>query len=203
MKKNVLPKGIQEKLEQYEENWETMTDAKFEDIVQRLERQDQLERDRKDRKKVARKASKKRKNSDESEDDNTNSNTKYNNLNRVQRNTNKKTKRSKNNGKESSSRGEARFCALCEVAGAPESVYTSHNTKDCRKKGYYKKAMCGTAGKRKEAGDEFKASEKKASKKAKREFKQFKLWQKQQKRKRDSVDMSESSDDDSSTDVSF
>ena len=37
--------------------------------------------------------------------------------------------------------GKARFCVLCKMAGAPDFVYTSHNTDVCNKKDEYQKKL--------------------------------------------------------------
>ena len=126
------------------------------------------------------------------EDDNTS------NLNRSQRSRNQNGKRQKNNGSTTSS-GIARECELCKASGAPEFLYKSHYTNQCKKKDEYKRKLSGGMGVRKQTQQEFRATEKQL----KRELgllKKVKKLKKEtsggiRKRKREDFESSDSSSD--------
>ena len=56
--------------------------------------------------------------------------------------------------------GVACMCELFKLSGAPEFVYTSHNTSACKKRDDYARKLSGSVGQRQKAGREARKSEK-------------------------------------------
>ena len=153
MKYNLLPEGFQERFDELEVDWTEMPHAKFLSEAHKCEEADKKARLRKE--KDDKSTANKRKRDDSQAG-----------LACNQKNKNDKWKaRQENSGRTAA--GQARFCELCKASGAPDFVCRSHNTKDCRKKGQYKRLLSGGAGSRQKAKNEFQSSEKKF----RREFK--------------------------------
>ena len=64
------------------------------------------------------------------------------------------------------SQGKQRYCDLCKIAGAPEEVYTTHNTSQCRKADMYKKKLSGGFSSRSGAVKDYKREARKQEKRA-------------------------------------
>ena len=144
------------------ENWDKMTEVKFMAKAQKYEIADQRERHKAGKRKEKEKS--KRKHNDSNKDDNS-----VSSLSCYQPSANGKSKRRKGNGKPNS-QGEARVCELCELcklAGAPDFMYKSHYTNQCKKKEQYAKKMSGGSGQRKMTIKEYKLMEKKLCKELK------------------------------------
>ena len=77
----------------------------------------------------------------------------------------------------------ARLCEFCKLAGAPDFVWKSHNSKDCKKKEDYAKAMSGGAGSRKQASNELRTKEQRLRRELKllKEIKKLKSKKKKSK----------------------
>ena len=147
MKYNLLPEGFQERFDEVEVDWTEMPHAKFLSEAHKCEEADKKARLRKE--KDDKSTANKRKRDDSQAG-----------LARNQKNKNDKWKaRQENSGRTAA--GQARFCELCKGSGAPDFVCRSHNTKDCRKKGQYKRLLSGGAGSCQKAKDEFHSSKKK------------------------------------------
>jgi len=86
-------------------------------------------------------------------------------LNRAQHERNQNGK-GKKNGRITNG-GTARECELCKAAGAPDFVYKSHYTNQCKKKDEFKKALSGGVAKRAQAFKEYRSSEKELMKELK------------------------------------
>ena len=52
------------------------------------------------------------------------------------------------------------MCELCKLSGAPEFVYTSHNTLACKKHDDYARKLSGSVSQHQKAGREAHKSEK-------------------------------------------
>ena len=87
------------------------------------------------------------------------------NLNRAQRERNQNGK-GKKNGRITNG-GTARECELCKASWAPDFVYKSHYTNQCKKKEEFKKALSGGMAKRAQALKEYRSSEKELMKELK------------------------------------
>ena len=83
------------------------------------------------------------------------------NLNRTQRDRNQNGK-----GKKHQSCSTLEY-GLCEAVGAPDFVYKSHYTNQCKKKDEFKKALSGGVTKRTQAFKEYRSSEKELMKELK------------------------------------
>ena len=90
--------------------------------------------------------------------------------------------------------GQACQCELCKLAGAPEVVYLSHYTHQCKKKDNYAKALSGGVAQRKATVKEYKSMERKL-------LKELKVIQNKQ-RKLTRKDHSESEDSEMDSDSS-
>ena len=126
MKKMLLPKVLQTKLNEYEEDWRTMSEQTFLTQVERLEIADEEQQ-----KEMAAAREKLKKKNQALRDDEAHGN----GSNRADRDKKYGTKRRKS--RHPTSQGKQRFCELCKAAGAPEEVYSTHNTSQCRKADYY------------------------------------------------------------------
>ena len=62
-----------------------------------------------------------------------------------QKSENRKGKR-RRNGNDTTGAGQARLCELCKLAGAPEFVYKTHHTSQCKKEDRYAQSLSGGAG---------------------------------------------------------
>ena len=87
------------------------------------------------------------------------------NLNRAQRDRNQNGKGTKYDRITNS--GVARECKLCKAAGAPDFVYKSYYTNQCKKKDEFKKALSGGVAKRSQVFKEYRSSEKELMKELK------------------------------------
>ena len=169
----------------------------FIDLVKRIEKRDIHDREIQDQ---AREKLKKRKAKDDAESGDNHGD----NASRSDKNKNGKGKKSRRNEDSPSNAGKAKFCQLCKLAGAPEFVYKTHNTKDCRKKEKYERLLSGGVASRSNATKEYKKELRalnKKYKKAKKEAREYRAMKKQSsngklKRKYDSSD--DESDDDTS-----
>ena len=166
-----------------------MTDAKFIHEAQQCETLD--ERARKKKARAEEKISGKRK----IQDNDGNSN-----LNRTQRDKNESNKRSKRDHKTTNA-GTARRCELCKLSGAPDFVWKSHETKDCKKKGSYAHLLSGGTASRKRATDNHRSHEKSLKREIKLLQKIKTLKTKTKKSKKDDMDISSVSSED--TNVSY
>ena len=184
IKYNLLPLSFRERIDDSNEDWTEWSSVKFLAQVQKCEAIDHCENEKRNKEKNKEKGKRKRDDDDESS---------TSNLSRSQRDRNQKTKK-KREGSDTSSAGKARLCELCKLAGAPEFVYTTHNTNQCRKKERYAQTLSGGAGSRKSASKELKSMEKKL-------LKGLKLVQKKQKKLARKDDKSDDSDVD--TDGSY
>ena len=142
IKYNLLPDLFGERFDDLETDWTEMSKQKFLSEAQKCEDSD-------NKIKNAKPNPKKRKAADEDSTAN---------LNRVQRDRNQDGK-GKKKGRITNS-GTARECELCKAAGAPDFVYKSHYTNQCKKKDEFKKALSGGMAKRAQAFKEYRSSEK-------------------------------------------
>jgi len=101
-------------------------------------------------------------------------------------------KRNHHDNQKTTNSGKARFCNMCKMSGAPNFVYETHNSKDCKKKEQYKKLLSGGAGNKEKANKEYKSFEKKM-KNVRTEFKKHEASNKK-RGKNDSEDDSVNSD---------
>ena len=159
IKYNLLPPFFHEKMEDLGENWDETTEVKFMAEAQKCKIADKRERRKAGERKEKEKS--KRKRNDSTKDDDS-----VSSLSRSQASANGKSKRRRGNGK-ANGQGEARVCELCKLACAPDFVYKSHYTNQCKKKDQYAKQMSGGAGQRKTTVKEYKSMEKKLSKELK------------------------------------
>ena len=180
MKYNLLPDSFHDRFEQLDDYYADMTNTKFVSAAQQCEATDAKERLKQQKEKEKKQNAKKRKAEDDS----------VSTLSRSQRSNNSKGKARRDNNA-TKPQGEARMCELCKLAGAPESVYKTHFTNQCRKKDYYAKALSGGAGSRQKAQREYRTSEKQL----KRELKLIRTIKKLKasKKKHDSKDDENSS----------
>ena len=127
IKFNMLPPSYQERIDNLEEDWTEMSSSKFLAEAQKCEASDLRERNKKkyEKSKKAEKSSKKKKRDRNGAEDDGDE---------------EPTKRSKNGNFKSRNRSDnqgraqpTRECILCKLAGAPEGVYKSHSTDQCRK----------------------------------------------------------------------
>ena len=169
MKYNLLPPFFHDRFDELEQDWTEMTDVKFLSEAQKCENADLKEQRRRSTEKTKEKSSNKRKKQEEDDDS-------VSTLSRSQKSDNRKGKRRKNGG-ETTGAGKARFCELCKLAGAPEYVYKTHYTNQCKKKDKYAQSLSGGAGQRKVTVKEYKSLEKKL-------MKGLKIVQKKQKKTR-------------------
>eukprot|EP01083_Nonionella_stella_P069679 185905_1 len=187
MKYNLLPDVFHDRFDELEVDWTEMTDSKFLAEAQKCETMDDKERFKQTK---AREQLKRKK---RNEDDSTS------NLNSSQKSRNEKTKRARTN-KATTTAGQARLCELCKVAGAPEFIYTTHNTSACRKKDTYAQKLSGGAGPRQQVTRDHKASEKQL----RRELKLItKIKKKSRGSKASKKDDDESVSSDSSGNISY
>ena len=154
MKKMLLPKVLQTKLNEYEEDWRTMTKQTFLTQVERLEIADEEQQ-----KEMAAAREKLKKKNQALRDDEAHGK----NSNRANRDK-KSGKRRKS--QHTTSQGKQRFCELCKFAGAPEEVYSTHNTSQCRKADMYKKKLSGGFSSRSNAVKDYKREARKQEKRA-------------------------------------
>ena len=148
MKYNLLPESFHDRFDQLEEDWLDMTDSKFLAEAQKCEAIDNRDRQKLQK---AKEALKRKRQSQDTDSMST--------LSRSQASKNSSTKKARTNSNPPSTAGVARFCELCKMAGAPEFVYTSHNTKNCKKKDEYARKLGGSLGQRQNAKREIRKSE--------------------------------------------
>ena len=144
MKYNLLPDSFHDRFDELETDWSEMSSSKFLAEAQKFE-----SADNKNRLKLEQQRAKLKRKKPEDNDS-------VSNLSRNQKERNA-TKLKK--PKVVTPAGTARECELCKTAGAPEQVYRSHYTNQCRKRAEYAQAMSGGAGERKKTVKEYKASE--------------------------------------------
>lgn len=120
MKYNLLPDVYADRFDDLEVDWMETFNSKFLSEAQKCKATDKKERE------------KSRKNKDSNKRKNNGGDDSTANLLRVQKDTNKKSKFKKENSPISNA-GRARECELCKLAGAPEFVYKSHYTNQCKK----------------------------------------------------------------------
>ena len=131
MKYNLLPESYHDRFDELEVDQTEMTNSKFLAEAQKCKAADKKLRIQKD-------MGKKRK---------------------VEEDRNGKNKRQRENHPITNA-GRARECELCKLAGAPEFVYKSHFTNQCKKKEQYQKAMSGGVAERHKAKNEYQLAEK-------------------------------------------
>ena len=180
MKYNLLPDVYADRFDELEVDWTEMSNSKFLSEAQKCEAADKKEREKSQKNKE----NNKRKKEEESTP----------NLSRVQRDKNKRIKFKKENSPVNNA-GRARECELCKLAGAPEFVYKSHYTNQCKKKGDYQKKMSGGVGERTKALREYKSAEKELRK----ELKLLKKVRKLRKENKKSLGSRGAEDDSSSS----
>jgi hypothetical protein len=147
MKYNLLPEVFNDRFDELETDWTEMSNTKFLAEAQKCETMDNKERLKQTKAREQLKRKKKNENDSTS------------NLNSSQKNRNENTKRARINTATTTA-GKARLCELCKVAGAPEFIYTTHNTSACRKKDTYAQKLSSGAGPRQQVTRDYKASEK-------------------------------------------
>ena len=179
----MLPPFFQERIDDLKGDWTEWEDTKFLAQVRKCKKADLCEQKRRASEKQKDKSSGKHK----KEDDDSSTG----NLSRSQKDKNKLFKK-KQEDTEPSGAGQARLCELCKLAGAPEHVFKTHYTSQCRKKERYAQALSGGAGSRRSTAKEFKSLEKKLRK-------ELKIVNKKKKKhsKRGGSDSDESDSDDS------
>ena len=189
MKYNLLPESYHDRFDELEMDWTEMSSQKFLAEAQKCEAADAKERQKLE------KAKEKLKRKKAEDADNTA------NLDRSQKQRNQNGKRLKTS-KTATPAGVARLCELCKLSGAPEFVWKSHNTKDCKKKADYAKAMSGGVGSRKQATREICNKEQQLKRELKllREIKKLEVSKKKGKKDEDEEVSSTSS---SGTNVSY
>ena len=190
MKYNLLPESYHDRFDALETDWNAMSMSLFLSEAQKCEAADKKEQAKIAEGKAALK--KKKASSDEAS-------TSGSGLSRSSKSTNSKTKK-RRTFSSASTAGKARFCVLCKMAGAPDFVYTSHNTDACNKKDEYQKKLSGSAGSRKQAPREYKRSEEKQAKELKLLQKRLKKLEEGRKQRKSKDESSVSSMD---TDVSL
>ena len=189
MKYNLLPDSFQERFDELEVDWTEMAHAKFLSEAHKCETADTMACLKKEKEE---RTSGKRKRGEQ-----------QSNLTRPNKEKIEKG-RARREPNATTGAGQARLCALCKAAGAPEYVYKLHNSKDCKKKGQYERLLSGGASSREKAMNEFSQNEKKF----RREFKLMakKVKQLEAKGARKTRRRGENSDDSSfasSTDNGF
>ena len=167
MKYNLLPPFFHDRFDKLEQDWTEMTDMKFISEAQKCETADIKEQGRRSAEKAKEKSTNKRKKQEEDDDS-------VSTLSCSQKSENCKGKH-RRNGNETTGDGWAQLCELCKLAGAPEFVYTTHHTSQCKKKDRYAQSLSGGAGQRKATIKEYKSLEK-------RLMKELKVVQKKQKK---------------------
>ena len=142
MKYNLLPESYHDSFDELEVDWSEMTNSKFLAEAQKCESADKKNR-------LMKEIPKKRNAEEDSKS----------NLTRPQRDRNGRNKRQREN-QQVTSAGKAREYKLCKMAGAPDFVYKSHFTNQCRKRGDYQKALSGGAAERHKTKNEYRSMEK-------------------------------------------
>ena len=127
----LLPEAYHDKFDELENDWTEMSNSKFLSEAQKFEAADAKERLKGEKKKEA---MKRRANKEEQDSQASLS------CSQKDKNGNGKKRKTQNH---SSSAGKQRFCELCKAAGAPEFVYVSQNTNQCKKKEEYEKKLSG------------------------------------------------------------
>ena len=189
MKYNLLPESYHDRFDALETDWNAMSMSLFLSEAQKCEAADKKEQAKIAEGKAALK--KKKASSDEAS-------TSGSGVSRSSKSTNSRSKK-RRTFSGASPAGKARFCVLCKMAGAPDFVYTSHNTDACNKKDEYQKKLSGSAGSRKQATREYKRSEEKQAKELKILQKRLKKLEEGRKQRKSKDESSVSSMD---TDVS-
>ena len=138
MRYNLLPENYHD----------CMSSAKFMAEAQKCETLDAKERQKMEQAKEALLKRKKQSDSDS-----------VSTLSRSQQSKNQQSNKAKIH-KKATPAGVARMCELCKMSGAPEFVYTSHNTANCKKRAEYARKLSGSAGHRQTAGREAHKAEK-------------------------------------------
>ena len=129
-----------------------MDEVQFLAEAQKIEKVDHRER-RKSTEKKDKEKSKRKQEAAKDDDDSVSS------LSRSQSSSNRSSKKRKGGGR-TTNQGKARECKLCKLAGAPEFVFKTHFTNQCKKKEQYAKALSGGAGQREKTKKEYKSMEK-------------------------------------------
>jgi hypothetical protein len=188
MKYNLLPDSYHDRFDSLETDWNAMSMSMFLSEAQKCEALDKKEQAKLAESKAALK--KKKTSPDEAS---------TSALSRSSKSSNSKSKKRKNSFAPTEA-GKARLCVLCQMAGAPEYVFKTHNTENCNKKDEYQKKLSGSAGSRKQATREYKKSEKELTKELKIMQKRIKKLEGRNKKRKTGSDSSVSSMD---TDVSY
>lgn len=142
MKYNLLPELYHDRFDELEHDWSEMSNSKFLSEAQKFEVIDAKERQKGERKKEAMKRKTER------EDDSLST------MSRSQKDKNSNGKKRKTQ-KETTNVGRQRLCELCKAAGAPEFVYLSHYTNQCKKKEEYARKLSGGVASRANATKDF------------------------------------------------
>ena len=135
IKFNMLPASYQERLDNLEEDWTEMTSAKFLSEAQKCETADLRDRLQRKREKAKKDGNKKKKHGRKhhgAEDDGSDAPPSKKKRGNFQRKNERQTRESSR---------PARECILCKLAGAPESVYKTHNAAQCRKVDQHSKKL--------------------------------------------------------------
>ena len=188
MKYNLLPEAYHDRFDGLENDWSEMSSSKFLSEAQKFEGLEAKERLKGEKKKEA---MKRRVKEDESQSS----------LSRAQRDKNAQGKRRKTQ-QETTNAGKQRLCQLCKAAGAPEFVYLTHHTSQCKKKDEYARRLSGDAASRSNATKDLRNRDNYKKREAKLMNKIKRLQKKVKKTNKDD-DSSISSVSSSGTNVSF
>jgi hypothetical protein len=196
MKYNLLPESYHDRFDELEVDWTEMSNTKFLSEAQKCEASDKKERMKKKAAEATEKSSGNKRKNKNNDDDSTANLSRSN----KQRNGNYKKAR---NGQKQNNQGTARFCELCKLSGAPEFVYTNHNTSNCNKKAEIARKLSGNAASRQKATKEVHRTEQQLKRELKllQKIKKLKQGNKKSKKDDDDADMSSISSDD--TNVSY
>ena len=122
-------------------------------------------------------------------------------LNRAQKDKNSNGKKRKFQN-ETTNAGKQRLCELCKAAGAPEFVYLTHSSSQCKKKEEYARRLSGGAASRSSATKEIRSKDSYRKREAKLMNKIKHLQKKVKKTKKDD-ESSMSSMSSTGTNVSY
>jgi len=160
---NMLPTSFHDVIDIWETDYEMMDTSSFLLCLEKLEVKDIKERkERDDNKEKLKRKTKGTSNGKPHPNNNCKIKTDHD-----------KNKRNRHDDQKTTNNGKARFCNMCKMSGAPFFVYETHNDKDCKKKGQYKKLLSGGAGNRDKENKEYKSFEKKMMKNVRTEFKKY------------------------------
>ena len=188
MKYNLLPEAYHDRFDELENDWSEMSNSKFLSEAQKFEAVDAKERQKGEKKKEA---MKRRVKEDESQSS----------INRAQKDKNVQGKKRKIQH-ETTNAGRQRLCELCKAAGAPEFVYLTHHTSQCKKKEEYARRLSGSTASRSSATKDLRNREHYKKREAKLLNKIQRLKKKVKKTKKDD-DNSISSVSSSGTNIDY